>query len=332
VVIGAIIIIGAVGEQATPGAPEGGLPQVVEGSLGCVEILGRSVVERMVERFLSADVEVVSVVADARAVLPSFCVSSNKVTAQVVDDMGPALSRILHGYSERGVGFAFVTHANVYTECDLIDWIWFHRGTHRAITRACDRNGSLDFWVVDCAQREEVEVSWLIKANELCECPSYFIKEYVNQVATASDVRRMVTDAFRGCCEMRPSGREIRPGVWVGAGAQIHRRARVIAPAYVGCGTQVREDTLVTRCSNLESSCYIDYGTVIEDSSILSNSYVGIWLDVSHAIVKGNKVANVERDVMLEISDRSVMREKVAIGTSMRTLAGHEVGASGSRR
>lgn len=326
-VIGAIIIIGAVGEQATRSAPQIGRPQVVEGPLGCVEILGRSVVERMVQRFLSADVKAVSVLADARVALPSLYQSSDKVTAQVVDHMGSALSRTLQDYSERGIGFAFVAHADVYTECDLIDWIWFHRGTHQAMTRACDHNGSLDFWVVDCAKREDVELSSLIEADRRFECPSYFIKEYVNQVTTATDVRRLVTDVFRGRCEMRPSGQEIRPGVWVEAGAQIHRRARIVAPAYVGCGTQVREDTLVTRCSSLESACYIDYGTVIEDSSILSNSYVGIWLDVSHALVKGNKLANVQRDVMLEISDRSVMREKVAIARhSMQDLSGSRSG------
>lgn len=312
-VIGAIIIIGAVEEQAIPTAPESDEQQVVfEGPLGCVEIMGRSVVERMVERFLAADVEVVSVLADARVALPSFCQSSDKVNAHVVDDMGSALSRTLRDYSEQGVGFAFVVQANVYAECDLIHWIWFHRGTHEAITRACDSQGNLDFWVVDCDKREEVDISLLLDQNERFSGSRYFIHEYVNRVRTASDFRRLVTDVFRGRCEMRPSGKEIRPGVWVEAGAQIHRRARIVAPAYIGRGTRVREDTLITRCSNLESSCSIDYGTVIEDSSILTNSYVGIWLDVSHAVVKGNKLANVRRNVVLEIADPSVIREELA--------------------
>lgn len=331
-VIGAIIVIGAVEEQATPTAParEISRQQVVEGPLGCVEILGRSVVERMVERFLAADAEAVSVLVDARVALPSLRQSSNEVTVQVVDDMGSALSRVLRQYSERGIGFAFVAHADVYTECDLIDWIWFHRGTHQAITRGCDHNGSLDLWVVDCAKREVVEVSSLIEEDKRFECPSYFIKEYVNQVTTASNVRRLVTDVFRGRCQMRPSGREIRPGVWAELGARIHPRARIVAPTYVGCGTQVREDTLITRCSNLESSCYIDYGTVIEDSSILTNSYVGIWLDVSHALVKGNKLANVQRNAMLEISDVSVMRERVAIAKHL--MHDHNESQSGRLR
>ena len=313
-VIGAIIIVGAAEVPAGPIAAEV-LEQnvVVEGPLGCVEIMGRSVVERMVERFLAADVEVVSVLADARVTLPPFCQSSDKVTTHVVDDMCTSLSQTLKDYSEQGVGFAFVVQANIYAECDLIPWIWFHRGTHQAITRASDRHGSLDFWVVDCAKREEVDVSLFLEGNARFDGPSYFIQDYVNRVAAPSDLRRLVTDVFRGRCEMRPSGKEIRPGVWVEAGAQIHRRARIVAPAYIGRGTRVREDTLITRCSNLESSCSIDYGTVIEDSSILSNSYVGIWLDVSQAVVKGNRLANVRRNVVLEISDPSVIRERSAV-------------------
>jgi hypothetical protein len=313
VVIGAIII--ATVEEPAISTPLGIAEQhvVVKGPLGCVEIMGRSVVERMVERFLEADVELVSVLTDARVALPSFRQSWDRVTVDDVDDIGWGLSRTLKDYSERGIEFVFVAHANLYAECDLIDWIWFHRGTHKPITRACDSNGGLDFWVADCTKSQGVEIFLLPEEEKRFNGPSYFISGYVNQVTTPWDFRRLVTDVFRRRCEMRLPGKEIRPGVWVEAGAQIHRRARIIAPAYIGRGAEVREDTLITRCSNLESSCYIDYGTVIEDSSILTNSYIGIWLDVSHAVVKGNKLANVGRNVVLNISDPNVIRENMAI-------------------
>jgi hypothetical protein len=311
--IGAIIIVGAIGEQAI--SPARGISEqaVVEGPLACVEIMGRSVVARMAARFLAADVEVVSILTDARVALPSFGRLSDKTTVHAVDDMDYGLSQTLKDYKERGIEFAFVSQANVYTECDLMDWIWFHRGTRETITKARNRDGGLDFWVVDCAKMQDADISLLLQEKKQFDGSSYFISEYVKQVTSPSDVRCLVTDVFRKKCDMRPPGKEIRPGVWAEAGAQIHRRARIIAPAYIGRGAQVREDTLITRCSNLESLCYIDYGTVIEDSSILANSYVGIWLDVSHAVVKGNKLANVGRNVVLEISDRSVMRENAAM-------------------
>ena len=79
-------------------------------------------------------------------------------------------------------------------------------------------------------------------------------------------------------------------------------------PAYIGRASKILEDTLITRCSNIERDCYVDYGTVIEDSSILPNTHIGIWLDVCHAVVNGNKLLSLGRNVTLEISDRSIMR------------------------
>jgi NDP-sugar pyrophosphorylase family protein len=107
---------------------------------------------------------------------------------------------------------------------------------------------------------------------------------------------------------MRPWGVEVKPGIWVDEGAEIHRRARIVAPAYIGRASKVSEDTLITRCSSIERDCYVDYGTVIEDSSILPNTHIGIWLDVCHAVASGNKLLSLGRNVTLEVSDRSIMR------------------------
>ena len=91
-------------------------------------------------------------------------------------------------------------------------------------------------------------------------------------------------------------------------GAEVHRSARIVSPAFIGRGSRIEEQCLITRCSNVENNCQIDYGTVIEDSSILPNSYVGIGLDISRSIIQGNSLLNLERDVTLEIADPGVMR------------------------
>jgi NDP-sugar pyrophosphorylase family protein len=88
----------------------------------------------------------------------------------------------------------------------------------------------------------------------------------------------------------------------------VHRDARIVAPAFIGRGSRIGEQCLITRASNVESNCQIDYGTVVEDSSILSNSYVGIGLDLSHSMVDGNTLLNLERGVTLEIADPCVVR------------------------
>ena len=107
---------------------------------------------------------------------------------------------------------------------------------------------------------------------------------------------------------MRPSGQELRPGIWVDEGAEIDRRARIVAPAYIGRNSKVRADALVTRCSSIERDCCIDFGTIVEDSSILANTRLGIWLDVRHAVASGDKLMSLKHDVLLEIADPNVMR------------------------
>jgi len=91
-------------------------------------------------------------------------------------------------------------------------------------------------------------------------------------------------------------------------GAQVERGARVVAPAYIGRGVTIADECLITRGSNVESNSLIDFGTVIEDSSILPDTYVGIGLDLSHSVVDGSEVLNLQHGVRLRITDPVVVR------------------------
>jgi NDP-sugar pyrophosphorylase family protein len=328
---GAILIVGAeTGKTADEFPASSGLNVsdqplgLLNEPLACLEILGRTTVERMIERFLREDLAVVSVLIDASV---SRLVStgkpewnSDRLNYQVVDDVLSAMAGTLKEYSEAGIDHTVVATAGAYVECDVQDLLQFHRERRQAVTRGFDSLGALDFWAVDSAQADEAALAFLSPPSEAPTGASsyYFVKPYVNRLATPRHLRQFVTDALRGRCEARPSGRETRPGVWIDEGAQLHRRARIVAPAYIGRGSRVREDTLITRCSNIESFSCVDYGTVIEDSTVLANSYVGIWLDVSHALVRGNKLLNLERDVLLEFSDTSLIRENTVVSKGVR--------------
>ena len=324
-VLGAIIVVeGATGDKNATAAPSMAL---VEGPVGCVEVLGRSAVERTVERFQAAEVKVVSVIVDAATFhwMPPFRSSFDNMKVQAAQDPWSAASQMLKDYAENGVDYAFISAVSAYTECDLIDFFWFHRGSRRAVTRAFDRAGVLDLWIATCAKAQQEGFALLPEGEQGGISASYFISRYVSRLASARDISRFVEDGLSGKCELRPSGREIRPGVWVDDEAQIHRRARIVAPAFVGRKTKVCEDTVVTRFSSVEGCCYIDYGTVIERSSVLADSYVGIWLDITHSIVNGNKLLNLERDIVLEILDASVIRENVGSRRTVRGEAGAPV-------
>ena len=187
----------------------------------------------------------------------------------------------------------------------MLDLFYFHREARQAATRCFDREGPLDLWVIDCEKALQSDVEGLFTEEKRAP---YFTRDYVNKLKHSADLRRLVSDALSSRCALRPSGREIKPGVWVDEKAEIHRTARIVAPAYIGRGSKVQQDTLITRHSSSERGCCIDCGTVIEDSSILANTTVGIWLDVCHAVVSGNKLLSLGHEVVVEFSDPSVLR------------------------
>jgi NDP-sugar pyrophosphorylase family protein len=134
------------------------------------------------------------------------------------------------------------------------------------------------------------------------------MRTYVNQLRNAQDLRRLVVDGLTSRCNFRPLGFEVKPGIWMAEAAQVDRGARIVAPAFIGQAVRVADQCLITRCSNLECNSQIDYGTVVEDSSVLSNTYVGIGLDLSHSIVDGSHLANLRQNVTLEMSDPAILR------------------------
>jgi NDP-sugar pyrophosphorylase family protein len=322
--LGAIVVVGAELRSFSSAAPQGSAEESLFAEpLPCIEILGRSMMERTIERFVRAGVEVVSVLVSAEvsyAVQPLSTALRN-IDLEVVADVGSAVIQKFDQYLRDGIEHTFVMSASIYTETDLLDMFYFHREGRRSATRAFDSEVPLDLWVVDCAKGQQYNLDNLLEEAQGAGS-SYFIREYVSRLSHPRDLRRLVSDALRGGCGIRPSGTEVKPGIWVGEGAEVHRRARIVAPAYVGGGSKVKEDTLITRFSSIERGCYVDYGTVVEDSSILANTHIGIWLDVCHSVARESKLFNLEHNVILEISDPSIMRATNAVREGTRNVFG----------
>jgi NDP-sugar pyrophosphorylase family protein len=307
--------------DAGPGVPECS-PQLGLDANGCrprcetplafVEIFGRSLLEHVIARLVTRDVEVVTLLvhSDAFVRIPTLRSSFSNIDIQVTDEVWAAVAMTLKEYSEGGIHHAFIAKPSAYTETDLLDLLDFHRQGHRAITRAFNHDGPLDLWIVSCTATWQATASCreAVDAVPTAASGTYFVGEYTKRISHLRDIRQLVTDSFLVRCQIRPSGQQIRPGVWAEERVGIGRGARIVAPAYLGRGCELAENTLVTRYSNIESFSYIDYGTAIEDTSVLPNTYVGIWLDVRHSVIQGNTLLNLTRNVMVEISDPSLIR------------------------
>lgn len=294
-------------------------------SLAFVDVLGRSMLEHAIDRLLNAGVKLTSLVLDPEIAssIPVFRRPMGNLTLRVADDPWPAIAQILEMYRENGCDCAFIVRPTAYIEADFADLLDFHRQTERAVTRASDHKGPLDLWVMHCNSAAETIDSSVIAAllNPNSFPASYFVKEYVRRISDPHDFRQLVTDAFVSRCSLRPMGDQLRPGIWVDQGVQIRRGARIVGPAYLGARCTLGDRSVVTRFSNIERDSYIDYGTVIENSSVLPNTYVGILLDVRRSIVHGNRLMNLERSVVVEISDPRLLRANGAVKQSARAPA-----------
>lgn len=263
------------------------------------EVLGKSPIARMAEELKKGGCDSVSVV-----VKPST--DHETPPEDVTTDC-------LSSYRRGGFGAVLVVRCGAYVELDVAEMLAFHQEQRARVTRAITTSGPLDVWMVDPFGLPEKAP--ILTALLLMQPAMYYTNAYVNRLQSPRDVRQLVLDSFCLRCRLRPQGTEIKPGIWVCGGAQIEHSARLVAPAFIGENVQISDECLITRGSNVERNSHVDFGTAVEDSSILPNSYVGIGLDLAHSIVDGSNLLNLRYKVNLEITDSAVMRQNAVSGS-----------------
>jgi NDP-sugar pyrophosphorylase family protein len=274
-------------------------------SLACVEVLGRSILERTIDHLQASGIDSIAVVGSGAGVRHLFDDRRKLASPGSLNVWHHAIQRVI-AQKEQGCDAILIVALGPYSECNAADLIRFHREQGGALTRAVEEQGALDLWVIDpAAIPYDHDLKDYLRSGQASEYP---VRCYVNRLENPRDLRNLIADGLSSRCWLRPQGFEVKPGVWMAEGGVVDRGARIVAPAFIGRGAKVGNQCLITRCSNLESDSRVDYGTVIEDSSVLSNTYVGIGLDLSHSIVDGNRLANLRHDVILEISDSVVLR------------------------
>ncbi len=301
--LGAIVIAGNVETEANLGSISSAKFSTWESWHPCpasVPMLGCTTVARTVDHLRQNGINEISVFGGR---------SHGSIPAGVVDVESHAwqsAGRQLRIYREDGFETVLIVRVGAYVETDLSALVGQHRRDRLAVTRAADQEGVLDLWAVDVQTFDAGDD--LFSALAETNVTEFEITGYVNRLYSPHDFRRLTSDLLTGKCKARPRGTETRPGIWMEEGVQVARGARVVAPAYIGRDVRIADDCLITRCSNVESWSQIDFGTAIEDTSILANTYVGIGLDLSQSIVDGDQLLNLRHDVRLHISDPVVVK------------------------
>ncbi len=274
-----------------------------------MDFLGTTVLQRVVNRLRKFGVGPIRLLGGSHD--PADMDSSDPSLGdlqEVAKNLPPAAERLFLQFAQQEVDTVFLIRLGAYTELDFSDLLKFHREKGQPATCVQGVHGSLHISVMDLAKGPRWEdVLGCVLREDPQPGPPYKFHGYVNPMASAYDYRRLAQDALAGRCDLKPVGNELRPGVWVGDCAAIDRRARILAPAYIGPHAEIMAAALVTRGSAIEHHCKVDCGTVVDDSSVLPYTYLGPGLEVTHAVVDGNRLLHLARNLELEIADRRLI-------------------------
>jgi hypothetical protein len=318
----ALILVGAPVIDGSTAQPEtiGGVP------FACLDVLGATVLERIAKRLRTAGISQLSLIintgSDARAFVEKVIHKAGfDATLETGDKFWQSAEDAFEQLRQNGTDLLLILKVGPYVELDYEEIIQHHITKRCRMTTVTAPDGvALGTFVIDASRRSDATAlfrSGLLKVRDDCE--RFVAKGYINLLHSANDFRRLALDGLLEKNAVRPIGREVKPGVWVGQGASIHGKARVLAPAFIGAYSKVRAAALVTRNSVIEQHAEIDCGTVVENSTILPYTYVGAGLDVMHSIVGFQRISHLLRDVAVEIQDTKLVGASPT-NTVFRTL------------
>ncbi|MGO9517645.1 MAG: hypothetical protein ACLPND_11415, partial [Candidatus Korobacteraceae bacterium] len=200
-----------------------------------------------------------------------------------------------------------------YLEIDHEKLIQHHLDKHCCVTATVDTDGRrLDYFILNASARNDAAALFGSRMTRLRKQEEPFrFTGYVNRLRDASDLRRLAVDGLLARNSVNPQGRQVRPGVWVQRPAHIHRKARIVAPAFIGAHARIRDAAVITRASAVEHHAQVDCGTVVEDSTLLPFTCLGAGLEVAHSVSGFRRLIDLPRKTEVEINDGKILGMRV---------------------
>lgn len=242
-------------------------------------VLGKTVLQRWIERVQGLGVGLVSVV------------DRNTHESNRVHTMAE--------WAKEGVEQILLIVLGSYAEIDLLDLIRFHSEGQRQVTKVFDQQGPLGISLLDrgciLANREQ--------ASQDDDLPSsrYDFLGYVVRLSSTASYRRLVEDALEGRCGIQPTGFQTRPSVWIDETTHVDASVQIQAPCYIGPGTKIKAGVALRGCSSVERNCEIDLGTTLDHTSVQPNTYVAPGLYFRESVVDGTRLEHLARGVALDL-------------------------------
>ena len=291
--------------------------------LSLLPVLGKPLLHRFADRLKKAGVDSIAVINTGECSSPlaedarrSDFKWKNVSAQQAWREAEEQFDEFVHS----GADLVLLVRLGAYAEVEIDPLIQFHLDQRNHVTQVAKDDGALELFVLSSSRRNDA--AFLIR-NKLAKmrvaAKPFMTHGYVNRLQNAADFRRLILDSFSLRTSIQPIGEQLRPGIWIGTGARVHRSARLVAPCYIGPYSKVRKGALITRGSSVEHHSVIDCGSVLEASTLLPLSYLGAGLDLTHSILGNKRIVSVKYGAELEVQDESLVAA-VPATSALRTL------------
>lgn len=280
---------------------------LASGPLGLLEIAGKSALERVAERLLRYGITPVTAIAENSTVTmagSSTTASGLNYLSSTPDRFWRVAENAFNDMAQGGAELVVLVRLGAYAELDFEKVIQVHLDRGSRVSQVGHEGQKLDIFCISASRRNDAASLFRSQLSRCrSECPLIEQTGYMNPLSDARDLRQFAIDVLTHKTETFPAGEEVRPGVWMSRKAILEKGARVLAPAYIGGYARIRTGAVITRCSVVEHHAQVDCGSVVENSTVLPYCYVGAGLDLAHSVAGMRQVANLRRDVMVEIPD-----------------------------
>jgi carbonic anhydrase/acetyltransferase-like protein (isoleucine patch superfamily) len=296
----AIILVGG---NTPPREQLAGVP------IAFLDVLGEPVVLQLLNRLEHFGVSAAAVVTDFAVSRSPVARSAFRPGLRSVEAKGHhfwrAIEYVFNDFAQSGSELVLVVRLGSYAEIDYEDLVQFHLDKQCRISSVSGPDGTpVDTFVISASRRNDAAYLFRHELREMrTGCEEFFHRGYTNPLRNAGDLRLLALDSFAGLTSISPRGEQIKPGVWVGENAKIHRNARVLAPCFVGANAKIRASALLTRGSVVEHHVAVDCGTVVENSTVLPLSMIGAGLDITNSVLGFSRIWSLKRNIEVPIED-----------------------------
>jgi hypothetical protein len=281
--------------------------------LALLDIAGMSPLERLAERLRRQGISPVTAVIEWSFGYPhrSFPWPAEiDCRTTLPDRFWRTGENAFNDLAQSGAGLVLVIRLGAYAEIDFERFVQFHLERQCRVSRANCGSQALEVFCLSAFRRNDAASLFRSRLGRCrSECASFVHSGYVNPLADSRDLRQFGVDILTLKAETRPTGREIRPGIWVAPRATIEKGSRILAPAFIGYSARIRAGAVITRCTAIERHAQVDCGTVVENSTVLPYSRLGAGLDLAHSVVGMGHIANLRRGATVEVADEKLLSQ-----------------------